>query len=106
VLTEACAASRTNGLALKAIPSAAASSMSRSLAPSPIATVRLIGIEKSLAKLRRASVFAARLLSFPGSHYLQLRRIIRRLHCELTKRNLTVTIEIAHLANIGTWINV
>ena len=38
-MTAASACARTTGLALKAIPSPAAASMSRSLAPSPMATV-------------------------------------------------------------------
>ena len=53
----ASAASRTAGLALKAIPRPAAAIMSRSLAPSPTATVWLSGI----AGLRREPAQGARL---------------------------------------------
>ena len=57
-MTAVSASARTTGLALKAIPSPAASIMSRSLAPSPMATVRASGSPSSAANSRRAAAFA------------------------------------------------
>ena len=64
-LTEVWARSRTSGLALKATPSPAMSSMSRSLAPSPMATVRLSGSRSCSAKARRARALPARSTTSP-----------------------------------------
>ena len=66
-LTEASAASRTTARALNAIPRPAAAIMSRSLAPSPTATVWLSGMPASAAKRRSASAFPARSMTGPAS---------------------------------------
>ena len=66
-MTEVSACSRTTGLALKAMPSPAASSMSRSLAPSPIAMVRESAIPSSRANRRSASALAARSTTAPST---------------------------------------
>ena len=65
-LTEASAAARTAGLALKAMPRPAAAIMSRSLAPSPTATVWLSGTPASAANRRSAAAFPARSMTGPG----------------------------------------
>ena len=64
-LTAVSAASRTRGLALKAMPSPAVASMSRSLAPSPMATVRSSVTLESAAKSRRAAALPARSTTGP-----------------------------------------
>ncbi len=66
-MTAVSAASRTTGLALKAIPKPAAASMSRSLAPSPTATVCSTGMPRSAATRRSRSAFPALSITGPSS---------------------------------------
>ena len=66
------AASRTAGLALNAMPSPAAAIMSRSLAPSPTATVWDSGTPASAANRRSASALAARSITGPDSRPVSL----------------------------------
>ena len=61
------AASRTTGLALNATPSPAAAIMSRSLAPSPMATVWDSGTPASAANRRSAAALPARSITGPDS---------------------------------------
>jgi hypothetical protein len=66
-VTDASAASRTTCLALKATPRPAAAIMSRSLAPSPTATVWLSGTPACPANRRSAAAFPARSMTGPAS---------------------------------------
>jgi hypothetical protein len=66
-LSEVSAASRTTGLALNATPSPAVAIMSRSLAPSPTATVWDSGTPAAAANRRSASAFPARSITGPRS---------------------------------------
>ena len=59
------AAACTTGLALNAIPWPAAASMSRSLAPSPMAIVRAVSMPNSAANSRSACSLAARSMTGP-----------------------------------------
>ncbi len=65
-VSAASAASRTTGLALKAMPRPAAASMSMSLAPSPTAMVRASGTPAAAAKVASAAAFPARSTMAPG----------------------------------------
>ncbi len=66
-LNAVSAACRTTGLALKAMPSPAAASMSMSLAPSPTAMVRASGTPAAAAKRVNASALPARSTTGPAN---------------------------------------
>ena len=64
------------GLALNATPSPAAAIMSRSLAPSPTATVWDSATPASVANLRSASAFPARSITGPRRRPVSLPPVI------------------------------
>jgi hypothetical protein len=71
-LSDVSAASRTSGLALNATPSPAAAIMSRSLAPSPTATVCDSGTSACAANRRSAAAFPARSITWPVTRPVSL----------------------------------